>query len=61
MLKFSSTPRPIRVIAKADPDTVYEFESVSKASRLTGVGREHIQGILSGRCGKRHQFTFEYI
>ena len=61
MKKASSRPRRIAVSLKGEPKAmVYQFNSVSEASRATGIGREHIHGILSGRTGSRHQFRFEY-
>lgn len=61
MKKISSKPRRVRVTFKHDPDNPIEFVSVSEASRLVGVGRTHLQGMLSGRTGKRSIFTVEYV
>jgi len=57
--KFCSKPRKVRVIYESG--FVLLFRSVSEAARGVGMGRTQVQGMLSGRCGKRASFKVEYI
>lgn len=59
--QWSSVPRPVVVIEKANPQNRTEVASVAAAARHLGIEAQHASGMLSGRTGKRSEWKLEYV